>query len=122
MLEIPYGTQQPESVNLQGLKRPGGPTFDPLTGNLFIADLDLNKVFVYAPNNENALRSFNVGFGACILGSGMIKNGEYIFVPDCGTSGTVSVFKHDANKPITSWSFDTGIGACCVAFKPAGVP
>jgi DNA-binding beta-propeller fold protein YncE len=122
VLEIPYGTQQPVSVNLQGLERPGGLTFDPLTGNLFVADLQLNKVFVYAPNNENAVRTMKIGFGSCIMADGTIKHGEYIFVPDCGTSGTVLVFKHNANKPITSWSFDTGIGACCIAFKPAGVP
>jgi len=122
VLEVPHGTQQPVSLNLQGLGDPQGLAFDPLTGNLFVSDLQFNKVFVYAPNNENAIRTVKIGFNSCFLSNGTIKNGEYLFVPDCRTSGTVWVFKHNADKPITSWSFDTGIGACCLAFKPAGVP
>ncbi len=120
--EIPYGTQQPVSLNLQGLERPQGLAFDPLTGNLFVADLDLNKVLVYAPNNENAVRKMKIPFNSCFLANGTLKDGQYIFVPDCRTSGTVLVLKHNAKRPKTSWNFNTGIGACCLAFKPAGVP
>jgi DNA-binding beta-propeller fold protein YncE len=119
--ESPYGSQQPVSLNLQGLKRPEGLALDPHSGNLLVSDIDLNEIFVFAPNDPNATRAVPIDFSSCFLTSGIIERGEYIFVPDCRTSGTVLLFKHNVRKPVATWSFNTEIGSCCLAFKPAGV-
>lgn len=122
--EIPFGSQQPVSLNLQ---RQGGATggiaLDPKNGNLFVSYIHgPNDVFVYAPGNGVPLRKLKVVVQACFLDSGAIRNAEYIFAPDCGTSGNVWVFKHNANNPYTVLTFTAAGGACCIAFKPGGVP
>jgi hypothetical protein len=120
--EIAFGSQQPVSLNLQGLANTSGIALDPLDGDLFVADIHFNKVFVYPPGNVQPARKLKATVQACFLGSGAIKDAEYIFVPDCGNSGNVWVFKHNASKPLTVLTLNAAGGACCIAFKPAGVP
>jgi hypothetical protein len=123
--EIPFGSQQPVSLNLQG---PGGATggiaLDAKNGNLFVSYIHgPNEVLVYAPGKKAPLRKLKgFSFQACFLNSGAIKSDEYIFVPDCGVTGNVWVFKHNASNPYTVLTFTAAGGACCIAFKPAGVP
>jgi hypothetical protein len=121
--EIPYGSQQPVSLNLQGPGTTGGIALDPTNGNLFVSYIHgPNEVLVYAPGQQQPTRKLSANFQACFLASGAIRNREYIFVPDCGVTGDVLVFKHNAETPVTTWTFSAAGGACCIAFKPAGVP
>jgi hypothetical protein len=123
--EIPFGSQQPVSLNLQGQGgATGGIALDRKNGNIFVSYIHgPNDVFVYAPGNQVPLRKLSgVSFQACFLGSGEVRNTEYIFVPDCGSTGNVWVFKHTANNPHSVLTFTAAGGACCIAFKPAGVP
>jgi hypothetical protein len=120
--ELASGSQTPESLNLQGLRKPSGLALDPVNGNIFISDLDLNEVLVYAPGNVKRIRALQPAMGACLLADGRLRNVEYLFVPQCSFNGIVWVVKHNAKRALATWDFGAGRGAASIAFKPAGIP
>jgi hypothetical protein len=121
--EIPYGSQQPVSLNLQGLSRPSGLALDPTNGNLIVSDVTHDQVFVYAPGDPKPIRTLRPKMGACTLGTGKIRGTEYILVPECNTSGRVWVFKHDAKNAFATLELNVSNGGVISAtIKPAGVP
>jgi hypothetical protein len=122
IIEVPFGSQQPMALNLEGLVKPSGVAFDPITGDMFVSDLGRNHVYVYAPGSSTQSRRLQPAMGACLLASGPVKNTAYVFVPQCSFNGTIWVFKHRANKPKTVLTLNGAGGAASVALKPAGVP
>jgi sugar lactone lactonase YvrE len=42
--EVPYGSAQPVSLNLEGLLQPSGLAIDPLSGNLFVGDISARHI------------------------------------------------------------------------------
>ncbi len=120
--EIPAGTQQPQSLGLQGAPSPAGIALDPTDRNLFVQNYAPNayKTLVYAPGSVYPTRTIKNGLAANLLAIGNIKHHEYVFVPDFFSS-TVSIFRHDRNK--AAFVLTTGAeNVNGVAYKPAGVP
>jgi len=120
--EIANGSYQPVSINLQGLSDASGVAINSRSGDLFVSTDGPQKVLVYALGDAQPERTLKLRVTACFLSSGILKGREYIFVPDCGSTGDVWIFKSGASKPLATWNFPATGGACCIAFKPAGVP
>jgi DNA-binding beta-propeller fold protein YncE len=122
--ELPYGSQQPVSLGLQGLNVTSGVALDPVTGNLFVSTVhDDYRVYVYAPGSRQPTYALENTVGACTLASGQTGAHLDIFVPSCGSDGTVQVFKSTSKKLRTAWAFSQDEdGATALAFKPAGMP
>jgi DNA-binding beta-propeller fold protein YncE len=123
--EIPVGSLQPVALNLRGLSGGAtGVTVDPVTGNLFVSDRNSDKVFAYAPGQEQPSYELKPSISACDLINGKMQHHDYLFVPDC-FNGEVSMFKRHARKPLAIFNIPAPgnePGASQIAFKPAGVP
>jgi hypothetical protein len=120
--EIPFGSQQLISLNLQGLVRPLAIAINPRNGDLFVSLFSgAGKVLVFAPGNENAIRTLNNGVGADTLTVGQVRQAEDVFVPDSKAS-IVHVYKADQINPNFTFNTPGAHYPFGVAFKPAGVP
>jgi len=120
---LPHGSQQPVSLNLQGLSSPSGLTLDPTDGNIFVSDLNQHQIFVYAAGTINAMRTLRPNLQACSLGNGKIKNAEYIFIPTCSGNNEVWLFKHRSKNADATLDLNTDNGGVTwLAIKPPGVP
>jgi hypothetical protein len=120
VLELPSGSSEPISLGLTGFTGAIGLALDSRTGNLFVSTVG-SKVLVYAPGGTEPLRTLDVSTYACVLASGSIHRGEYIFVPDC-SSDSVWLFNTTKDHPVTVFDFKGAGSACCIGIKPAGIP
>jgi hypothetical protein len=120
--EIPFGSQQPISLNLQGVVRPLAIAIDPRNDDLFVSLFSgAGKVLVFAPGNQNAIRTLNNGVGADTLTVGELRQVEDVFVPDSKAS-IVQVYKASQINPTFTINTPGAHYPFGVAFKPAGVP
>jgi hypothetical protein len=120
--EIPFGSQQLVSLHLQGLVRPLGIAINPRNDDLFVSLFSgAGKVLVFAPGDENAIRTLNNGVGADTLTVGKVSRAEDVFVPDSKAS-IVHVYKAGQIDPAFTFGTPGAHYPFGVAFKPAGVP
>lgn len=120
--EIPFGAQQPISLNLQGIKSYDGTVaVDPLNGNLLVSGVRnrQHSIIIFPGGDVNPARKLRTSAYADFLTIGDIKGQEYIFVPD-GASNTVSIFRHDSTNATVT--FQTVQYARSTAYKPADAP
>jgi len=120
--EIPFGSQQPVSLNLEGLTSwTGAVAVDPLNGNLFTSGNYENEqsVLVYPPGTVSPQRRLKTTAFADFLCFGKVRGIEYVFLPD-SASNTVTAFRHDSNKAAAAFATVQYARAC--AYKPANVP
>jgi DNA-binding beta-propeller fold protein YncE len=97
--EIPYGSQQPVSLGLQGLTDPAGIAIDPLNGNLFVSnDNQGTAVHVFAPGSVKQSRQLSGSHNADYLAIGDIKGKEYVFAPQSQSSSVV-LYEHNRDQP-----------------------
>jgi len=120
--EIPAGSSVPVSLNLQKLTATSGIALDPTNGDLFVSTDGPQKILVYPAGQTQPSRTLKLSATACFLANGVIRNREFVFVPDCGSTGNIWVFNSNKNSPLETWNLPAAGGACCIAFKPAGVP
>jgi hypothetical protein len=120
--EIPFGSQQPISLNLQGLTRPIAITIDPRNEDLFVSLFSgAGEVLVFAPGNVHAIRTLNNSVGADTLTVGKVGHTEDIFVPDSKAS-IAHVYTDTRINPKSTLNTQGAHYPFGVAFKPAGVP
>jgi hypothetical protein len=120
--EIPFGSEQPVSLNLQGVVRPLAIAIDPRNNDLFVSLFSgAGEVLVFAPGNKNAIRTLNNSVGADTLTVGEVRHVEDVFVPDSKAS-VVHVYKADQINPKFTINTSGAHYPFGVAFKPAGVP
>jgi len=121
--ELPFGSQQVESLDLQYMTGGGGLARDAVTGDLFLSGVGGNgthSFWRYAPGNLEPVRSFNGGSGADTLAVANIRGRRYVVVPD-GFDNTVSLYDEGKKNPLIT--FATSVKYLVgVTVKPAGIP
>jgi hypothetical protein len=116
--EIPFGSQNLQSLGLQGITYPSGVAVAPITGNIYVSDLTQGKTFVYAPGGVTPIQTLKKASADFFTVANLHSN-TYLFGP-CTPCSKVNVFKFGGKKP---WAvFDTIAGPQGIAVKPAGVP
>jgi hypothetical protein len=101
VLEMPYGSQQPVSLGLEGFTSWNGATaVDPIDGDVFASGVSDGRqsVLGFLPGSVTSKRRLKTRAFADFLHFATIRGTEYLVVPDSG-GNTVSLFKHDADKP-----------------------
>jgi sugar lactone lactonase YvrE len=97
--EIPYGSQQPVSLGLQGLTDSAGIAIDRRNGNLFVSnDNQGTAIHVFAAGSVKQLRQLSGSQNADYLAIGGIKGKEYIFAPQ-SQSDSVVLYEHNRDHP-----------------------
>jgi hypothetical protein len=120
--EVTFGSQQPVSLNLQGLTAyDGAVAVDPLNDDVLVSGVyqSSHTVMAYAPGTVNPARVLQTGAWVDFLGVGDLRKTEYVFAPD-SASNEVLLFKHNSNK--VAGMFRSVRHVRGVAYKPAGVP
>jgi DNA-binding beta-propeller fold protein YncE len=118
--EIPYGSQQPVSLGLQGLTDPAGIAVDPLNGNIFVSnDNEGTAIHVFAPGSVKQSRQLSGSHNADYLAIGDVKGKEYTFAPQ-SQSNIVVLYEHNKDQPFSTLA--TLEDAHGVAIKPPDVP
>jgi sugar lactone lactonase YvrE len=120
---IPAGSQQPQSLNLQGLSGPAGLALDG-SGNLFVGNLNgsaqQSSVAVYPAGSVNPAYTLpNTPFTDFIT-VGVLHRKQYVMV-SASQGDTVTFFK-DKARSASFAVFTPNIGSYGVALKPAGLP
>jgi len=122
---IPPGSQQPNSLNLQGLSGPSGLALDPLNGNLFVGNLNAghkkgSSVVLYRAGSQSPAYSLPNTLFADFLGIGVIGRTEYLMV-SASQGNTVTFFK-DNSRAASFALIVPAVALYGVAMKPAGAP
>jgi DNA-binding beta-propeller fold protein YncE len=116
--KMPLGSQQPASLNLQGLNEPSGIALDS-KGYLFVTNLGNQEMLEYAPGSTAPARQLNLGRYVNFLSSGTVNRRDYIFAPE-STEDALDIMRVNAGKPLLVLPVvEDPYG---VAYKPAGVP
>jgi DNA-binding beta-propeller fold protein YncE len=99
VFEIPYGSNQIVSLGLRHLDATSGIALDPVTGTLFVSNLDgESHVAVYAPGATHPTRTLRNSGNADFLNMATLHNREYVMVPNTSSSD-ITFYRSSRNKP-----------------------
>jgi hypothetical protein len=119
--ELPSGSQQVQSLNLQYVTSGGGLALDLKDGDLFMSGAADSKhsFWGYPPGDTSPKYFFSGGAYADSLAVGSIFGRRFVFVP---SSQTNKIGAYDEHKMYRKATLTTDVDyAVGVAYKPAGV-
>jgi len=119
--EIPHGSQNAESLGLQGLTNTSGIALDTKSGNIYVSDIghNPNQVALYKAGSTQPAERLNQS-SADELTFAPLGHTGYLFVPDT-VSNQVLIYKAGSRNPHLIIGTDLQY-LIAAAIKPPGVP